>query len=346
MITLVALKVNDTGGWYLAGRFSHTMTNLCWQPTASIDALRARAKIIARIRDFFFRREVMEVETPLLARHSVTDPFMDILKGDNPMGTSGDYYLQTSPEYAMKRLLAAGSGPIFEITKAFRKGEQGSRHNPEFTMLEWYRPGFDHFELMTETERLVGELVHCDRPFLRMSYGEMFQQFLNINPHTIGLEELALLACKSIDLQMQSDQKDDWLNVLLTEIIEPQLGFDVPVFVYDYPASQSALAKTAIDNEGILVAQRFELYVSGVELANGYFELTDASEQEARLKSEQTRRLALGREKMDVDIYLSAAMSQGLPSCAGVALGVDRLIMLALQMKKITDVIAFPSDRA
>jgi lysyl-tRNA synthetase class 2 len=322
------------------------MTNSDWQPTASITVLRERANVIACIRSFFSQHAVLEVETPLLARHSVTDPYMEILKGDNPLGKSGAFYLQTSPEYAMKRLLAAGSGPIFEITKAFRKGEQGSRHNPEFTLLEWYRPGFNHFQLMTEIESLVGGLLSCDRPFLRMSYGEMFQQFLNINPHTISCDKLSALARNTIDVQMQSAQKDDWLNILLTEIIEPQLGIDVPVFIYDYPASQSALAKTVINDEGILVAQRFELYVHGIELANGYFELTDAGEQEKRFQGEQSMRLALGVEQIEVDIYLLAAMNEGLPSCAGVALGVDRLVMLALQMKNIADVMAFPSDRA
>ena len=322
------------------------MISPCWQPTASIDVLRQRAGIIARIRQFFQQRQVLEVETPLLARHSVTDPYMNALTGDNPSGQPENYYLQTSPEYAMKRLLAAGSGPVFEITKAFRGGERGSRHNPEFTLLEWYRPGFDHGQLMTEVEELVGMVLSVDTPFIRMSYRQMFQHYLHIDPHVIACEELEALAHKHIDLQMHSDNKDDWLNLLLAEMIEPQLGSEQPVFIYDYPASQSALAKTAIDEAGALIAQRFELYVGGLELANGYFELTDTEELETRFRYDQAQRLAMEREPVASDIYLLDAMTEGLPSCAGVALGVDRLIMLALDKSTISDVIAFPSDRA
>lgn len=304
-----------------------------WQPTASIETLKLRAQLQAQVRRFFNLRDVLEVETPLLCQHAVTDPHMPILSADNPLAQEPEYYLQSSPEYAMKRLLAAGSGPIFQLCKAFRGGEQSRRHNPEFTMLEWYRPGFDHVKLMIEISDLLVEVMSAP-PAKKISYGDLFTEHLGINPHRVSCEALAALARQHIDIQMQSDNKDDWLNLLIAEVIEPKLGFDAPVFIYNYPASQAALAKLSTDDQGNAIAQRFELYVNGIELANGYFELTDSGEQALRFKQEQQLRDALARPVMASDAYLLAAMQAGLPECAGVALGFDRLVMLTLGLNR------------
>lgn len=324
------------------------MKNEHWRPSASLQGLQQRAAIISSIRQFFSERKILEVETPLLARYSVTDPHMDALTADNPLGKSSRYYLQSSPEYAMKRLLAAGSGSIYQLCKAFRRAEKGSRHNPEFTMLEWYRPGFDHFQLMDEVAELVGMVLDKaglsgGKKFQRLSYRQVFQQYLDIDPLAIDGASLQALARQTIDIQMHSDNRDDWLNVLLTEVIEPGLAAEPPTFIYNYPASQAALAKIARDDDGNWIAQRFELYVNGLELANGYFELTDAVEQKKRFQQDQLQRQQLDRVAVDSDAYLLAAMEAGLPSCAGVALGVDRLLMLALGATSIDEVLAFPA---
>ncbi|HEB27175.1 MAG TPA: EF-P lysine aminoacylase GenX [Porticoccus sp.] len=322
------------------------MTDILWQPTATLESIKARAELLTSIRQFFSERQVLEVETPLLARYSVTDPHMDVLMADSPVGNGDRYYLQTSPEYAMKRLLASGLGSIYQIAKAFRRGEQGGRHNPEFTMLEWYRPGFTHHQLMDEVEALVASIIGCEHVFARKSYRQMFQQHFDFDPHLVDVGVVKAVAHQHLDVQMDSDNKDDWLNVLLAEIIEPALGVDVPIFIVDYPASQSALAKVSKDEAGVSIAQRFELYVDGVELANGYFELTDAEEQKKRFQHDQQLRADLGRAEMEQDKYLLAAMASGLPSCAGVAMGLDRLLMLAQGVVSINEVLAFPVDRA
>lgn len=298
--------------------------------------------MFATIRQFFAEKNILEVDTPLLAQYSVTDPHMEVLSVDHPLGKGERYYLQTSPEYAMKRLLAAGSGPIYQMGKVFRKGEQSSRHNPEFTMLEWYRPGFDHQQMMDEVEVLVAELLSLPQPFARYSYQHIFQHYLGLCPHTSSCEQLRNKAQQLLDVQMHSDDKDDWLNVLLTEIIEPQLGINNPTFIYDYPATQAALAKLN-PQQDYAVAQRFELYVKGVELANGYFELTDAAELKQRFQQDQQKRQQLNRPVIEMDVYLLAAMEQGLPECSGVALGVDRLLMLALGETSVSKIISFPA---
>ncbi len=321
------------------------MADLDWGPVPTIDHLRERAKIIADVRLFFAKRKVLEVETPLVGAYSVTDPHMDAIKTESPFGVPASYYLQTSPEYAMKRMIAAGFGSIFQICKSFRRGEKGSRHNPEFTMLEWYRPGFDHFDLMDEVSELMCMVLSC-QPVRQMTYRQLFEQYLNIDPHSENSTSLERIAREQIDIQMQSENKDDWLNVLMTEIIEPQIGIEAPLFIYNYPASQCALAKVVLDGEGVPVAERFELYFRGVELANGYHELTDSNEQRRRFKKDQDLRQRLNRVDIAIDKNFMAAIDSGLPACAGVAMGMDRLIMTALELDTIDDVLSFPIDRA
>ena len=323
-----------------------------WQPSAPLENLRQRASLLAQVRAFFAERGVLEVETPLLCQATVTDLHLDSLLVE--MGSQNQKgqrrFLQTSPEFAMKRLLAAGSGPIYQLCKAFRRDESGSRHNPEFSMLEWYRPGMDEVQLMDEVESLLracllGDLLPADR-FVRVTYRELFQQYLDLDPFVTASDELIHRACLIAGANISAMQlsRNGALDLLMSHAIEPQL--QSPVFVTQFPASQAALARVVPDAEGADVAQRFELFVRGMEIANGYHELTDAQEQSRRFAEDNVRRARVGLPVHPVDERLLAAMRSGLPDCAGVALGFDRLMMLALNTARIADVISFTADHA
>lgn len=323
--------------------------NKTWRPSASLDVLRLRAHLLQKIRAFFAERSVLEVETPLLSHASIPDPALHSFKTDYFVDTthskSKTFYLQTSPEFAMKRLLAAGSGSIYQISKAFRNGgEAGRYHNPEFTLLEWYRIDFTHHDLMTEVDVLLQMLLSC-RAGERLTYQQLFQRYLEIDPHKASIEVLQQCAQhhQIVTDYLQTLDHDAWLQLLMTHLIEPQLP-DYPVFIYDFPASQAALAR--IRNDKVAVAERFEVYVNGLELANGFHELCSAEEQRQRFLINQTQRKTLGYEAIPLDEHLLAALSQGLPNCAGVALGLDRLLLLISQTKTIQDVLAFPIERA
>lgn len=315
-----------------------------WQPTAGREALLARARLLAQIRRFFAERGVLEVETPLLASHTVTDPFIEPFAVSGAVlpaavAPGGKRYLQTSPEYAMKRLLAAGSGPIYQLCKAFRDDECGARHNPEFTLLEWYRPGFDEQALMDEVEALLGAcLGRVDS--LRLSYAALFEEVLGLDPHRATARELEQRARAEVDVGALRADRDTWLDLLLTHCIEPELAHRGIVGVHDFPASQAALACTR-EVDGVQVARRFEFYVDGVELANGYFELRDPVEQRRRFAADNTRRVALDRPQREPDPFLLAALEAGLPECSGVALGVDRLLMVAIGAASLAEVLSF-----
>lgn len=318
-----------------------------WQPTATPTALQARAALYARIRAFFAGRQVLEVETPVLSHAAVSDPYLNPLYTQVNQPGVGEHrlFLHTSPEYPMKRLLAAGSGCIYQLCKVFRNDESGRLHNPEFTLLEWYRLGFDDRALMTEIEALLQ--VAFQRPELqveRRSYGALFQQHLGVNPHQATAAQLAELATRELDISGAVEEVSDWLNLLFSHLIEPQL--QQPTFVYDYPACQAALARIADDGEGQPVAKRFELFMQGTELANGYQELTDGDEQARRFHADQQRRQTLGLAVLPTDQHLVEALAAGLPDCAGVALGVDRLLMLVTGADSIHSVLAFPLERA
>lgn len=306
-----------------------------WRPSSSLETLKQRAKLIQAIRQFFINRNVLEVETPLMCSSTVTDVHIESIAVTN---LHQIFYLQTSPEYAMKRLLAAGSGNIFQICKAFRAEEQGKNHNCEFTMLEWYRVGFNHHDLMSEVEELLQTLLGCS-PAHRISYQELFNQHLNINPHTAHNAELQNIAKQHnlFDaLGSKCENKDDWLHLLFSHLIEPKIGFDAPYFVMDYPESQASLAKI---NNG--VAERFEVYVNGIELANGFHELQDHDEQSKRFDKNIAMRNTDGKPLPEKDENFLAALEHGLPDCAGVALGVDRLLMIALEKQNISEVVSF-----
>lgn len=321
-----------------------------WRPTASFDNLRRRAQVLAAIRAFFAARGVLEVETPALCGAGTTDPALASLTtrytGPGlPAGTR--LFLQTSPEFAMKRLLAAGSGSIYQICKAFRDHERGGRHNPEFTLLEWYRIGFDHWQLMDEVEALLAAVLGNDPgPAPRWSYRELFLHHVATDPLTCAVPALAEGAVRlgvSVPAGMPDDDPDPWRDLLWTQVVEPRLP-PGPAFVYDYPASQAALARVRADDPP--VAERFELYLDGVELANGFHELSDPAEQRARFDRDAARRSAAGLEPVPADGHLLAALDHGLPDCAGVALGLDRLVMAAAAAPSIDAVVAFPVERA
>jgi lysyl-tRNA synthetase class 2 len=305
--------------------------------------LRARAALLAKIRSFFMNRQIIEVETPALGKSGATEPSLNNLRVQT--STTGDaqsLYLQTSPEFFMKRLLAAGAGPIYQVCKAFRDGESGDLHNLEFTILEWYRPGFDHHRLMDEVDALITAVLGPGTTE-RLSYTALFESCLGIDVDTVPLCQLR----RAVDEEAQSGfgdklNKDECLDLLVTSAIRRALG-ERRVFVYDYPASQAALARVRAGTPA--VAERFELFVNGVELANGFHELRDAAEQRRRFEAEQTRREVSGQQVPDLDERLLDALEHGLPACAGVAVGIDRLLMLAANETRLSDVLAFPPGR-
>lgn len=314
-----------------------------WRPAAAPELLQLRADTLSRIRQFFAARDVLEVETPLLAPATVTDLHIDSIPARVQLaGSSQTFHLQTSPEYAMKRLLAAGSGACYQICKSFRQGDAGPRHNPEFTMLEWYRPGFSLEQLMDEVEQLLHEfLPQTSMP--RLSYRELFLRHLNIDPHRIELKALRRLTHETLPVDAADLNATDCLQLLLAQTIEPKL----PEYclVYDYPTAQAALARIEEDNNGEPVARRFELFCRGMELANGYDEETDPEELRRRFERDQQSRAKLGRPVPEIDEKLLAALEHGLPPCAGVAFGIDRLLMLLSGANSITEVLAFPIDQ-
>lgn len=319
-----------------------------WRPDAPLQNLKERARILQRIRAFFSEREVMEVETPMLSPAALTDPAIDSLgtRYVGPGHADGlKLYLHTSPEFPMKRLLTAGSGPIYQLCKVFRQGEAGRRHNPEFTMLEWYRPGFDHHRLMDEVEALVTTILELEGKAERLSYQQAFMRYAQIDPLNSSIAQLrdaaVRLDCGGFDA---GEDRDLWLDLILSHGVEPHLGRGGLCFLTDYPASQAALARLNPDNPA--VAERFELYYKGIELANGFHELGDSGEQRQRFESELAERTAQGQEVCPMDEKLLAALEAGFPDCAGVALGVDRLVMLALGAESLDEVIAFTLERS
>ncbi|MGM1052238.1 MAG: EF-P lysine aminoacylase EpmA [Pseudomonadota bacterium] len=319
-----------------------------WQPTASLETLRERACLLAEVRAFFAARGVLEVETPVLGHGGSTDLHLASLsvEATTPAGRER-LWLQTSPEFAMKRLLAAGSGPIFQLARCFRDGEVGRRHNLEFTLLEWYRPEFSLDELIEEAVALVHRVLgRAPGPLRCRRYRELFREHLAIDPFSIELAALRLLAGQRGGLEMAEASRDDCLDLLLSLAIEPYLGREGIDVVVDYPASQAALARRHRDPEdGVWVASRFELYLDGLELANGYDELTDAEEQAARFDEDNIARRAAGLPEVEVDVRLLAALAHGMPEGSGVALGIDRLIQLALGQESVAEVMAFATPR-
>ncbi|HGS5464567.1 TPA: elongation factor P--(R)-beta-lysine ligase [Vibrio parahaemolyticus] len=315
-----------------------------WQPTAFIEQLRQRATLIAAIRQFFAERQVMEVDTPAMSHATVTDIHLHTFQTEfvGPGYADGSkLFFMTSPEFHMKRLLAAGSGCIYQINKAFRNEENGRYHNPEFTMLEWYRVGFDHHKLMDEMDDLLQLVLKCGAA-QRMTYQQAFIDVLGVCPLEGSMTELKVAASKLglSDIAEPEEDRDTLLQLLFSVGVENKIGQDVPAFVYDFPASQAALAK--INPQDHRVADRFEVYFKGIELANGFHELDNPKEQLARFEQDNAKRIEMGLKPQPIDYHLISALEAGLPDCAGVALGIDRLIMLALGCDHIDQVTAFP----
>jgi lysyl-tRNA synthetase class 2 len=330
-------------------------------PTAPIQNLRTRAALLDAVRIFFRNNGYLEVETPLLSADATIDPNLSPFVTRYLCGNS-DLYLQASPEFPMKRLLAAGHTAIFQVTHAFRNGEIGRLHNPEFTIVEWYRVNDTYGRQMDVVEELMrhvfmvsrgesGGLNERAQPFLtsrsfgRLSYREAFERHAGFDPLTIGVEKMPKIAASRGIVPppgLTDDDRDGWLNLLLVEMVEPNLGQDRPEFVYDYPSSQAALARIRRDDPP--VAERFELYVRGIELCNGYQELTDAEELRERIRE----CFSGSSSTMDrlLDSRLIEAMEAGLPECSGVALGFDRVVMLAAGAENLSEVIPFPFSRA
>jgi len=314
-----------------------------WQPGASQAALTARADLYATLRRFFHDRGVLEVETPLLCRYGVTDPAIESLTVAGPLADPQRRYLQSSPEFAMKRLLAAGTPSCYQICKAFRAGEQGVRHNPEFSMLEWYRLGWDYQALMDEVAELLAGILPV-RARRTLTFRALFDELLGIDP--IALSDAALVsATRSLlgatELPAQLGRAE-CLDLLLTHAIEPRLHGDTLWLVSDWPAAQAALAELSDDG---LTARRFEVYWRGLELANGYQELCDAAEQARRHALDNASRRSRGLAPRTPDPLLAAALQAGLPACSGVAMGLDRLLMLQLGAEHLDAVLSFSWER-
>lgn len=318
-----------------------------WKPNASINNLLNRAAIIATVRRFFYDRNILEVDTPSLSQATVPDVHIDSFKTIffKPGTTAKqELYLITSPEYHMKRLLVAGIGPIYQICHCFRNRELGDLHNPEFTMLEWYRPQYNIYQLMNEVNELIDKIIYCGIAD-KISYQDVFIRHLNIDPLSSSIKELKqIVKLLPGDLSnFINESYDTLLQLLLSHLVTSVVGFEKPIFIYNFPISQASLATINLDDER--VAERFELYYQGVELANGFQELTDSIEHYRRFKYDNHLRTIIGKNKQPIDNKFLTAIQQGLPRCSGVSLGVDRLIMLALKMKDLSQVIAFSVDR-
>ncbi len=323
-----------------------------WRPGAGVEILQLRASMLARVRAFFAARGVLEVDTPVLASGATTDPalesFATAYQGPG-VGGSRALFLHTSPEFFMKRLLAAGSGPIYQLAHVFRNGEAGRRHNPEFMLLEWYRPGFDPAALMDEIDALLAEVLNglIDyQPARRLTYRQWFVDETGLDPwcdSVAAFRAFALEHLPSVPESLPRDELDPWLYLLLTHWLEPRLAPGA-VFVHDYPVSQASLA--CVRRQPLPVAERFELYVHGVELANGYHELTAAEEQAARFRHDNRRRQDAGQPLLPIDERFLAALEHGLPDSSGVAIGFDRLVMLAAGVDHIDAAVSFSLARS
>jgi len=317
-----------------------------WRPSASRLALEARARLLSDIRKFFADRQILEVETPILSHAGNTDPNINSLRLEGETRT----YLRTSPEYPMKRLLAAGLGDIYELGRVFRGSESGQWHNPEFTLLEWYRCGMNYLDLSDEVIELLrfcGKSTFARWKAERISYRELFISHTGLDPQRADEPDWENLALER-GIRAGKLDTQQWMDLLLTHLIQPALDPESFTVVYDYPPQQAALARIRHEDQSPNepVAERFELYLGQVELANGYQELEDSDEQRARFEQENRLRDVRGDDTQVIDEHLLQALEHGLPACSGVALGVDRLLMKLLEIDNISSVIAFPRDRA
>jgi len=322
-----------------------------WRPSADLDLLRLRARVLQTIREFFKQRNVLEVDTPSLSHATTTDPhiesFTTQFNGMVADQNLGSLYLITSPEFHMKRLLAAGSGSIYQVSHVFRQSELGSQHNPEFTMLEWYRVGMNYQDLMREVADLFAALfAQIQLTVEYQTYQQVFIKILEIDPLQASTTQLRDCAERLgyARSTVQIEERDVYLDYIMSHHVQPKLGDKCLTFIYEYPATQCAYARISPANTQ--VAERFELFIQGIELANGYHELTDAAEQLQRFMDEVEKRNSNRIETVRHDVNLVEALQAGLPDCSGVAIGLDRLIQLLSGKKSLSDVLAFPFVRA
>ncbi|CAA6803595.1 MAG: Translation elongation factor P Lys34:lysine transferase [uncultured Thiotrichaceae bacterium] len=326
-----------------------------WQPGAddnasagqssgcTVAALKARAKLNQQVRAFFSERGVLEVETPALSQGGNTDPYIDSFSVETPTGLR---YLHTSPEYPMKRLLVAGSGDIYQVCKVWRQDESGSRHNPEFTLLEYYRIGFSYQRLMQEVALLLHTLLpRLDKPAQFLTYQHCFLERLGINPHIASEEQLKNCASGQGLNISGSFNRQEWLDLLFTHVIEAGFATDRLTFVYHYPAAQSALA-CVTEHQGHQVAERFEIYLGAMELGNGYQELIDGEANAGKLEQDAQLRTKTGLKPVTTDQRFIQAMQQGMPRASGVAIGLDRVLLCAQDKKTLNQVISFSWELA
>ncbi|MFW5909338.1 MAG: EF-P lysine aminoacylase EpmA [Thiohalospira sp.] len=319
-----------------------------WRPTAGRPALVAAAAVRRRLRDFLEARGYLEVETPQLSATANPDPAVEPF---SVAGDAGPLWLATSPEFPMKRLLAAGSGPVYQLARAFRREEQGRRHNPEFTLLEWYAPEVTPAAFIDEAVALVAAGLGEEPAVSRLTYAEAFIEACGVDPHRAGADELVRAACEAGLNAAGMEGEDDprpWRHLLQGCLVEPALAERGLVVITDFPADDAALARIRPPwgPDGPAVAERFEIYLHGLELANGYHELTDPAEQRRRFEADNERRRAAGQQPLPVDEHLLAALEAGLPDACGMALGVDRLVMAATGATAMEEVLAFPTRRA
>ncbi len=321
-----------------------------WEPACSLELIRLRAELLQAIRCFFYAENVLEVETPILCQAIGTDPYLDFFSTCQQAGAQETLYLQTSPEFAMKRLLAAGTGSIYQITKAFRKGESGRYHNPEFTLLEWYRQGYDLQQLMGDVELLLSQLLpdgYFSEKAQRVKYADIFYQYTGLDALQFDRPRYSLVAGQlgfSEAISLCADEHTTWLDFLFSHVVQQHLGQAGLCMVYDYPACLPSLARLKLDNP--LVVERVEVFIRGIELGNGYYELQDVQQQNSRFEQEILLRQRNGAEKVRKDERFLAALQSGLPDCSGIAIGLDRLLMIISQADRIDEVLAFPIENA
>ena len=323
-----------------------TNKSVNWKPVANIDVAHRRATILKKIRAFFEKRNILEIDTPIMSYSNVTDPNIECISVAPLAGDDHQYHLHSSPELNMKRLLAGGFPDIYQICKVFRDNEYSSQHQPEFTIIEWYRKNYDFTKIMNETVEFIEMIIKPSRTISNpnfLSYHEIFFQTLGVNPLSTTTKELAKIANENLNLSTSLNMdRDQWLDLLMVNCITPKIPSDRLTIIYHYPASQAVLAKICRKNNK--VAERFEVFFGSLELANGYAELTNFKEQQRRFKSDQLTRMSRGLTSKTPDIKYAAAMKSGLPECSGVAVGLDRLMMIDLKVSNINSTQHFPLE--
>lgn len=319
---------------------------MSYQPSCSLAMAKKRAEIYTKIRQFFAKRNVLEVQTPILSQYGNTDIFLQSVSANVAiLDKPKTYYMHTSPEFAMKRLLASWQVPIYQICSVFRDNEIGKRHNVEFTMLEWYRPHFSLEQLTQELNDLISELFGYPVIFDHYRYTDAFMDFVKIHPFNASCDTLRAIAQDNGIMIDMGDDHQGWLDLLFSHLVEPHLGKDLPTVIYDYPVATASLAKTATDQNGNTVAKRFELYINGLEIANAYDELADGQALRLRFDHDNLQRKQHGLPIMPIDEQLLKACDD-LPACSGIAVGLDRLIMSLTGVKDMASVVTFMADKA